>query len=160
MAKLDATDRPNAIRRWLSSTPRRTFILYPIITILIELALHGRLEVNGAALPLLAWGYLQYRLSGRYRTTHGGGGPGLDKPPVRLVMTGIYALTRNPMYSGHLIFMLGLALTFSSLTAAALLAFHLWWFQQRVLEDETHMRDLFGDAYEDYARRVRRWGVI
>jgi protein-S-isoprenylcysteine O-methyltransferase Ste14 len=109
---------------------------------------------------LLAWGYLQYRLSGEYRTRLGGGGPGIHKPPVRLVTTGIYRFTRNPMYTGHVIFMLGLAITFGSLFAAALLAFHLWWFHRRVLEDEKHMQRLFGPDYMAYAQRVRRWGVV
>ena len=64
------------------------------------------------------------------------------------------------MYAGHLIFMAGLVITFSSPLAFALLAFHCWWFHQRALGDETHMRELFGTDYEAYALRVRRWGLI
>jgi protein-S-isoprenylcysteine O-methyltransferase Ste14 len=80
-------------------------------------------------------------------------------PPVRLVTAGIFGLTRNPMYSGHLILMLGLAITFGS-WALASLAFHIWLFLQHVVEDETHMRQLFGADYGPYAQHVRRWGVI
>ena len=76
---------------------------------------------------------------------------------AELAMTGPYAYTRNPMYLGHLIFMLGLAISFQSLTAVALLIFHLFWFQRRVLEDEAHLRTLFGDAYLAYCARVTRW---
>jgi hypothetical protein len=148
------------LRRWLSSTPRRTFLLYPALIVLIALLSPGSLDVHLAGVPLLAWGYLQYRLSGEYRTRHGGGGPGIHNPPVRLVTNGIYKLTRNPMYSGHLIFMLGLAITFASWSAVMLLAFHVWWFNQRVLEDEAHMRRLFGVEYETYSERVHRWGIM
>lgn len=159
MAALGSSDRPMTIKRWLSSTPRRSFVLYPVLIVLIELALRGgTLAFNPLGLILLAWGYGQYRLSGVYRTRHGGGGPGIDKPPQRLVDTGIYAWTRNPMYLGHLIFMAGLAVTFHSWAAVALLVFHLWWFNQRVLEDEKHMRELFGADFEAYAARVKRWG--
>lgn len=158
--KLGGADRPLTVKRWLSSTPRRTFVLYPVIVAIFEFAMRGELHVNWFGVPLLAWGYLQYRLSGDYRTRHGGGGPGLDKPPTRLVDTGIYRFTRNPMYSGHLIFMAGLSITFASSLALALLAFHCWWFHQRVLGDEVHMRTLFGADYDAYARRVRRWGII
>ncbi|MDF2116444.1 methyltransferase [Roseiarcaceae bacterium H3SJ34-1] len=149
------------VRRWLASTPRRTFVLYPVCVVLLELLLRrGALVLDPFGLPLLIWGYVQYRWSGIYRTQHGGGGPGIDIPPTRIVDTGIYAYVRNPMYLGHLIFMTGLAVTFHSLAAVALLIFHLWWFQQRVLEDEQHMTALFGGSFAGYVRRVRRWGVI
>jgi protein-S-isoprenylcysteine O-methyltransferase Ste14 len=113
-------------------------------------------------LPLLPWGYLQYRLGGNYRTRHGGGGPGVDIPPDRIVDTGIYAWTRNPMYLGHLIFMTGLATSLLSIPALALLIFHFYWFHQRVLEDEQRLLERFGPAYSDYMQRVKRWlpGII
>lgn len=113
-----------------------------------------------SGLILLAWGYGQYRWSGIYRTTHGGGGPGLDYPPTRIVDTGVYAYIRNPMYAGHLIFMAGLALTFFSVWGLALLIFHAWWFHRRVLEDEKQMHDLFGANFSNYTRRVKRWGLF
>ena len=74
-----------------------------------------------------------------------------------MVDQGIYAYTRNPMYLGHLIFMLGLAITFWSWATLLLLAFHLYWFQQRVLEDEARLTQIFGPPYIDYMRRVKRW---
>ena len=97
-----------------------------------------------------------------YRTAHGGGGPGIEIPPDRVVDSGIYAYTRNPMYLGHLIFMAGLAVTFSSIPAVLLLVFHVFWFHRRVLEDEVHLKTVFGEAYLSYLQRVKRWvpGVI
>ena len=150
-------------RRWLKSTSRRTFLVYPICIIALELLIRrGELQFIVWGAPLLIWGYAQYRLSGQYRTAHGGGGPGIDIPPERVVDTGIYAWTRNPMYLGHLIFMLGLAITFCSMPAALLLVFHVFWFQRRVLEDEAHLTAAFGEPYLDYLARVKRWipGVI
>ena len=73
-------------RRRLRGTSFRTFLLYPVVVVAWELAIHGgTLRVEPAFLPLLAWGYLQYRLVGRYRIRIGGGGPGMDTPPERLV---------------------------------------------------------------------------
>ncbi|MEP7067844.1 MAG: isoprenylcysteine carboxylmethyltransferase family protein [Usitatibacter sp.] len=109
------------------------------------------------ALPVLAWGYLQYRLVGNYRTRLGGGGPGISIPPDRVVDTGIYRWVRNPMYLGHIIFLAGIALVLGSWIAAIVLILHLFWFQGRVREDERHLLELFGEPYRDYCRRVKRW---
>jgi len=152
------TTRPRTLTRWLKSTSRRTFVLYPVCIFVFELLIRwGDPVFVPWGLPLLVWGYLQYRLGGQYRTRMGGGGPGLSNPPERIVDTGIYAYTRNPMYLGHLIFMAGLAITFWSLAALALLIAHLPWYQRRVRGDEAHLESLFGVAYRDYAARVKRW---
>src|SRR3972149_2254445 len=107
--------------RFLSRTPVRTVILYPIITALCEFMINGRvLELYPFYAPLMAWGYLQYHLCGRYRSHQGASGPGLETPPERLVAIGPYAYTRNPMYLGHIIYLSGLSLTLQSWFAAAI----------------------------------------
>ena len=95
--------------RWLRGTPNRTFVLYPVTVLLT----HRRIE-RPHFLPLLVWGYLQYRLIGEHRQRQRAGGRGFDRPPARLLTTGPYALSRNPMYLGHIIFMIGLALSTGS----------------------------------------------
>jgi protein-S-isoprenylcysteine O-methyltransferase Ste14 len=66
------------------------------------------------------------------------------------------------MYSGHLIYFTGVALVLGSWIAAAVLAFHLVWFDRRVREDEARLAELFGEPYREYCRRVKRWipGVL
>jgi protein-S-isoprenylcysteine O-methyltransferase Ste14 len=143
---------------WLSSTSRRTFVLWPLLLFGAEAALQqGVPRIEPWALSLLAWGYLQYHLVGRYRLREGGGGPGISVPPERLVTGGPYRICRNPMYLGHLIFLAGLALALRSWLGAALLAFHFVWFDRRVRADEARLAALFGELYGDYAARVRRW---
>ena len=119
-------------------------------------------RIHPWALPLLAWGYLQYKWVGVYRTRLGGGGPGISVPPDRIVSEGPYRWVRNPMYLGHLIFFAGLALTLGSWIAAVVLAFHAVWFDRRVREDEERLLQRFGEPYREYCRRVKRWipGVI
>jgi protein-S-isoprenylcysteine O-methyltransferase Ste14 len=153
----------NLLRRLFLSTPARTFVLYPLAVIAFELVVRrGNLVIVPWGALLLLWGYLQYRLTGHSRVDRGGGGPGITVPPERLVQDGIYAYTRNPMYLGHLIFMLGLAVTFWSWLALVLLAVNAIWFHRRVLDDEARLRALFGAPYEDYQARVKRWipGVL
>ncbi len=113
--------------------------------------------MNPWAVPLLAVGYLQYRMIGSYRLALSGGGPGMSTPPERLVTGGPYRYTRNPMYLGHLIFIAGLAWVFRSWIGLALLAFHLVWFHRRVRCDEAQLIKQFGEPYRAYQQRVRRW---
>jgi len=144
--------------RLLRRTPIRTFVIYPVITIAWELFFNrGRLSFQPLFLPLMLWGYLQYQLCGRYRIKHGGGGPGLETPPERLVSTGPYAYSRNPMYLGHIIFLLGLTLTLKSPFAAVITAATAIWFHFRVLGDERRLAERLGQPYLDYRARVKRW---
>ena len=144
--------------RFLSRTPVRTFLIYPLVVLLWELLTHGgRIEVNLWGVPLMIWGYLQYRLCGKYRTTRGGGGPGPEIPAERLVSTGLYAYTRNPMYLGHIIFLAGLSLTLKSWFAAVITLAVAIWFHFRVLADEASLARQLGAPYVAYTQRVKRW---
>jgi protein-S-isoprenylcysteine O-methyltransferase Ste14 len=161
-----------AVRRWLKTSSNRTFVVYPVCVIAFELAVHRASHASWATfatqgmvpwgIVLLAWGYLQYRLVGRYRMRLGGGGPGIAVPPERIVAQGPYRVVRNPMYLGHLIFLMGLALTFRSWVGLALFAFHVVWFHRRVLEDEARLLSQFGDSYRVYMTQVKRWipGIV
>jgi protein-S-isoprenylcysteine O-methyltransferase Ste14 len=144
--------------RWLSSTSKRTFILWPILLALAEAALQqGVPRIEFWALPLLVWGVLQYTLVGRYRLRKGGGGPGISVPPERLVTGGPYRWCRHPMYLGHLIFLAGLALALRSWLGAAVFVLHAVWFDRRARSDEARLVALFGEPYREYAARVKRW---
>jgi hypothetical protein len=111
-------------------------------------------ELYPRYVPLMLWGYLQYRLCGRYRSRHGGGGPGLESPPERLVTTGPYAYTRNPMYLGHIIFLIGLTLTLKSWLAAMITAGVAIWFHRRVVSDEKELAQTLGQPYIEYTQSV------
>jgi protein-S-isoprenylcysteine O-methyltransferase Ste14 len=151
-------DAGGGVLRWLARTPVQTFVLCPLAVILVELVLHDGMVVFvpwGCA--LLAWGYLQYFLVGDYRLPLAGGGRGMEVPPDRIIETGPYRYTRNPMYLGHLIFMMGLAVTFWSWFALVLLAARAVWFHRRVLHDEQRLEARFGAEYVTYKRQVKRW---
>jgi protein-S-isoprenylcysteine O-methyltransferase Ste14 len=148
----------HALFRFLTRTPVRSFVLMPLAVAAFEFTRRsGTLAFDPLGLPLLAWGYLQYRLVGLYRIARGGGGPGLEVPPERLVTSGPYRFMRNPMYLRHLIFFAGLAVTFGSYFAVALLLGHAIWFDRRVRADEARLATRFGAEYRDYMGRVRRW---
>jgi hypothetical protein len=137
-------------------TSTRTFVVIPA-AVLAEQALSRR-PLHLGWTPLLAWGYLQYRLSGDYRITRAGGPPGMSQgQPDELVTTGPYAVTRNPMYSGHLVFLTGLTLVTRSPLSLAVTAGLVHWFDERARKDHRRLVDIFGAPYEAYAARVPRW---
>jgi len=148
---------------WFWRTPVQTFFVCPLAVIAFELALHrGSLSINPWGVPLLLWGYLQYRLVGGYRLPLAGGSAGMEVPPEQLILQGPYRFTRNPMYLGHLIFLLGLALTFRSWFALIILGGRALWFHRRVLQDEERLKGIFGVEYAQYLVKVKRWipGVL
>lgn len=142
----------------LSSTSTRTFVALPALAVVESLLTRRRPRL--AFVALLPWGFLQYRLCGRYRTARGGGGPGMSRPPERLVTTGPYAVTRNPMYLGHVVFLTGLALTTRSRLVAGATVALLPWFDARAREDEERLARLFGEPFERYREDVARWVTV
>lgn len=78
--------------------------------------------------------------------------------PRNLVTTGLFAVSRNPMYLGFSLLLLAAALAANSLPAllaplAFFLAAHLWY----IPTEERAARAAFGPAYDAYAARTRRW---
>jgi protein-S-isoprenylcysteine O-methyltransferase Ste14 len=75
-----------------------------------------------------------------------------------LVTDGLFALTRNPMYIAMVVMCLGFAFLLGRATmfAAPFMMFGVlnWAF---IPFEEAKMRRQFGDAYDAYAKRVRRW---
>jgi protein-S-isoprenylcysteine O-methyltransferase Ste14 len=75
-----------------------------------------------------------------------------------LVTTGIYAFSRNPMYLGLLITLVGWAMYL--LSAAALIGpmfFAAYVHRFQVVPEERLLERGFGPAYARYRERVRRW---
>lgn len=152
---MDTWFRP--VVKFVKSPPKRSFYIYPLTVLLWELFVRdGRLAFEPFYLILMIWGYGQFQFCHRYHREVGGRGPDL-KPWERLVTSGIYRYTRNPMYLGHIIFLTGLALTLRSVLAALFALGTAAWFHYRVLGEERRMIELYGDAYLDYMKQVKRW---
>ncbi|HEX9436645.1 MAG TPA: isoprenylcysteine carboxylmethyltransferase family protein [Candidatus Limnocylindria bacterium] len=145
-----------AVASLARSSPRQTFVLIPLLTLAGEL-LRGRPRVRTEWLAFCVIGYALYRGAGRYRAAKRAGPPGFARPPDRLLTTGPYAASRNPMYLGHLVFLAGLALATGSPVAVAGLLWQWLRLGARVLEDEERLDRIFGDEYRAYVARVPRW---
>ncbi len=80
------------------------------------------------------------------------------RPASRLVDTGPFRLTRNPMYSGMTLAYLGGCFLVGSWWGVVLLPAVLWVLYTRVVRrEEWYLAAEFGTAYDDYRRRVKRW---
>ena len=76
----------------------------------------------------------------------------------KLVTWGPYRFTRNPMYVSLALAYLGVAVIFSQPLALILLALPLTLVHKIVIPfEEGRMREVFGEAYDQYCTRVRRW---
>ena len=83
---------------------------------------------------------------------------GIDaEAPGRLVTTGIFAVSRNPIYVGFFLFLLGQFLVFPSWTTVTALAFAAVLFHRQVLREEQFMWQRYGQEYAEYCGRVRRY---
>ena len=75
-----------------------------------------------------------------------------------LVTGGVFSVTRNPMYFGFILLLVGLWALLGSLTPGiAVLAFAGLIDRYYVRPEETKLTLAFGDAYVRYCRQVRRW---
>ncbi len=88
----------------------------------------------------------------------GQGTPAPIQPPVRLVTSGPYGLTRNPMLTGVAALLAGEALALGSLGIALYAAGFLLVAHVLILKvEEPELARRFGEEYAAYRRRVPRW---
>jgi protein-S-isoprenylcysteine O-methyltransferase Ste14 len=75
-----------------------------------------------------------------------------------LVMSGIYRLSRNPMYVGLCLVLLGWACWLENgLSFLMLPLFVVYINRFQIVPEERHLQEKFGDEFADYAAKVRRW---
>lgn len=80
------------------------------------------------------------------------------QPALKIVTSGPYRFTRNPMYLGMILVLLGISLILS-LEWGVILTPVLWLTLDRliVVREEAYLRRKFGPTYEALLTRTRRW---
>jgi protein-S-isoprenylcysteine O-methyltransferase Ste14 len=106
------------------------------------------LALGGAIYAWCVWDFAAF----------GRGTPAPIDAPKKLVVRGLYHHTRNPMYVGVLLVILGWTVLFRAMALVlyALIVsacFHLF----IVFYEERHLQKEFGTEYEKYCRQVGRW---
>ncbi len=78
--------------------------------------------------------------------------------PKALIIEGPYKINRNPIYSGMTVILLGIALWMGALTALFPVLAYPWIISRRFIRDEeSTIRDEFGDEAAEYFDKTRRW---
>jgi protein-S-isoprenylcysteine O-methyltransferase Ste14 len=88
----------------------------------------------------------------------GGGTLAPWSPPQRLVVNGLYRWSRNPMYVGVVLILIGWSIWFSSrflveYCVAVAIMFHL----RVLIGEEPWLAKVHGEEWTRYKKRVPRW---
>ncbi|MEI4231793.1 methyltransferase family protein [Roseovarius sp. D22-M7] len=104
----------------------------------------------GGGLVLIVMAAMEFR---RYRTSivpH--------ETPERLIQTGIFRRSRNPIYLGDALILAGLILRWDAVLALALVPVFVWIIETRfIIPEENRMRRKFRMEFARYCEKTRRW---
>jgi len=152
MKSLEATIPPPALAAAIAGAMWATSRLAPLLQI------PGALRLGTAAAVLLVGigfsvgGVLAFR---RARTTLN---PTKPEQASSLVRSGVYRVTRNPMYVGLLCVLVAWAVFLSSAWALlGPLIFVLYIGRFQIAPEERALAKLFGSEFAEYQVKVRRW---
>ena len=105
---------------------------------------------SGGGLVLIVMAAMEFR---RYRTTivpH--------ETPERLIQTGIFRRSRNPIYLGDALILAGLILRWDAVLALPLVPVFVWIIERRfIIPEENRMRRTFRMEFARYCEKTRRW---
>jgi protein-S-isoprenylcysteine O-methyltransferase Ste14 len=83
---------------------------------------------------------------------------GIDQDhPDKLVTTGIFGFSRNPIYVAFGFVLLGQFLVFSNWILLVYMVAAIWLFHRQVSREEEYLRNHYGQQYSEYCDRVRRY---
>jgi len=75
----------------------------------------------------------------------------------QLITTGVFTISRNPVFVAFIVFFLGLFLAYSNMVTLALVLFSMVMIHRQILREEKFLTFHYGKEYEEYCSRVRRY---
>ncbi len=135
-----------ALAMWLLS------ILFPAFTLAPLRSLTGAVLIGLAGVAISMAGIVSFR---RAQTTMD---PRRPAETSTLVTTGIYRMTRNPMYLGTLLVLIGWGVFLGNVAAlVCAFVFVPYISRYQIQPEERLLQDKFGAEFTSYKARVRRW---
>lgn len=136
--------------------PGSVAVFVPLYAFAHSELVFSKFALIGGVLPLAGgmiyvWCVWDFGVIGR-------GTPAPIDPATQLVIRGLYAYGRNPMYVGVLSVIFGWAFLFRSLSIAiyggcVAIGFHLF----VLLYEEPYLERIFGSSYKHYCSQTNRW---
>jgi protein-S-isoprenylcysteine O-methyltransferase Ste14 len=78
--------------------------------------------------------------------------------PDRIIQSGVFSKTRNPIYLGDALILAGLCLRWDAVLSLVLVPVFVWIIERRfIIPEENRMRRQFRSDYARYEQKVRRW---
>jgi protein-S-isoprenylcysteine O-methyltransferase Ste14 len=79
-------------------------------------------------------------------------------PTTQVVTTGVFAISRNPLYLGSVLVLFGIALALNMLWSLVMLLLSMILCHYiLIIPEEQYLTAKFGDEYKEYAASVHRW---
>ena len=79
-------------------------------------------------------------------------------PTNKIIKTGIFAYTRNPIYLSFVIFHFSMFFIFENVMYfLSAIGLAIWLHNYVIKEEENFLYEQFSDEYENYKRTVKRW---
>lgn len=75
----------------------------------------------------------------------------------KLITSGTFAFSRNPIYVAFLFFIVGMVLSHLNLVACAALVFFPFMIHRQILREEKFLISHYGSEYKEYCLKVRRY---
>jgi protein-S-isoprenylcysteine O-methyltransferase Ste14 len=102
-----------------------------------------------AGLSLVLWSLVSFGRSFRV---------GIDtEHPDKLITSGAFSYSRNPIYVAFAFILLGQFLIFPNWLLLVYLFAGIWLFHRQVLREEDYLKKHYGKEYLEYSNRVRRY---
>lgn len=80
------------------------------------------------------------------------------RTPESIITSGPYKYSRNPIYVADALILLGFVLTLGSVISIVLVPAFAWVIRKRFIDgEEAGIRAEFGQAFDDYCQKTRRW---
>ncbi len=108
----------------------------------------GALVLSGIA--LMFWAVAAFRAHQTSVVPH--------QTPARIITSGPFARSRNPIYLGDVLVLGGAILWWGAWPALVLIPVFVWILLRRfIAPEEVRMKESFGDEFQQYSQKTPRW---
>lgn len=152
MSRLELRIAPDVV--WLLTAA----LMWLLSTLTRDITIHVALRIVLATLCFSVGIALIVRVRVELDRAHTTWHPTEPERSTSLVTSGPFRLSRNPMYLGMWLVLVGWAAVLANLLAlAATILFVLYLTRFQIVPEERALSATLGNEYREYASRVRRW---